>query len=50
MIFKNSVRTSKKTTRPLYKDQLVNAIWKIITVYSQNYTKPINTLGKMQRY
>jgi hypothetical protein len=44
ILFKNSVRTEKKTTRLNYKDQLVNAVKKITAVYSENHTKHISTL------
>jgi hypothetical protein len=39
-LLKNLVRTSNTTH---YKYQLVNAVLKIIAVYSENHTKPLNT-------
>jgi hypothetical protein len=43
IIFKNLAHTSKKTTLLHYKDQLVNIIMEIISVYTENHTKTINT-------
>jgi hypothetical protein len=45
MLFKNSVRTSKRT--PYFTITKINWLTlfkEIIAVYSQNHTKPINTL------
>jgi hypothetical protein len=53
-MFKNPVHTSKKTQcfsvgfevlTAHYKDQLVNAIREVITLYSENCMIPVDTLG-----
>jgi hypothetical protein len=45
MIFKHSVLNLKENTARLhYIGQLVDDVWEIIAVYSENHTKHINTL------
>jgi hypothetical protein len=43
IIFKNSVRTAKKTNIYHHKEQFLKAVKEIIAVYSENHTKSINT-------
>jgi hypothetical protein len=43
MLFKNSVRTSKRTLHHHYNDQFVNAVQGNNHVYTDNLTEPIHT-------
>jgi hypothetical protein len=43
MLFKNSVRTSKRTHFTITKINWLMLITEIIAVYSENCAKPINT-------
>jgi hypothetical protein len=44
MVFKNSVRTSKRTPHfTITKNSFLTLFKEIIAVYSENHAKPINT-------
>jgi hypothetical protein len=48
VIFKNSVRTSKRTQQFTITENLINAVKDIIVVYNENYTELINTNEVLQ--